>query len=64
MQEAMQTELYPAGLRRMERYAWGLGEETPEQKAGVDCLVVDCSVSYTTKAKKVTRFTLHSAFNM
>lgn len=60
MQEVVQTELYPACLRRMERYAWVLGEGTPEHKAEV---VVDCSVSYITEAKKVTPFMLHSALN-
>lgn len=51
MQEAVQTEIYPGGLKRMERGAWRLGgEETLHRKAEV---VVDFSAPYFTEAKKV-----------
>lgn len=51
MQEAVQTEIYPGGLKRMERSARRLGgEETLHRKAEV---VVDFSAPYFTEAKKV-----------
>lgn len=54
MQEAVQTEIYPGGSRRMERDAWRLGsKETSEQKTGA---MVDCCALYITKAEKVSAY--------
>lgn len=50
MQDVASSEMYPDGLRGMERDAWGLsGEETTKQKAEV---AGNSSAPYISKAEE------------